>query len=203
MRIKTLDVDAVEVIVRVVLALSAADGAGPYTEGRQTDSAAKHLLSQFRTVDESARILSHTIGAQPVGGELQPVIESVATAHGSGSIPEAVIAWRRIIEATRKDGGAGAAAGRKTIGMNTCDTDAVPGVLVASRQSALSRPGGIRAAADAQRGSEIAVATASEYLYHTADGIGTVETGARTAYDLDTLDLIHGQLFIRRGAGAG
>ncbi len=51
-----------------------------------------------------------------------------------------------------------------------------------------------------KNGGERAAAFAGEDLDHTADGLGAVEAGAWTAYDLDAFDLLDGNLL--KGGGA-
>src|SRR5262249_14084777 len=72
--------------------------------------------------------------------------------------------------------------------------------LGASREASLALPGAVGAATDAQRRCQRALALACEDLDDAADGVRAVQARARTAHDLDPIDLIDWQVLKRRRA---
>src|ERR1700693_679721 len=138
--IEVIDVDAIEVVVRVILTLTAAERAAPYAEARQRHRPAEHLLCYARAVDDVAVELVIAINAQRLGRQREAVVEAIAAAHRTGGVPKAVVTRRGIDKAAGEDWCADTTARRKAIGVQTGNADAVPSVLVGAGQPALSLP---------------------------------------------------------------
>ena len=132
-------------------------------------------------------------GLQQVGVQLQAVVEAVAGAQRRGQVAIAIGITFVAAGVRRLDVDA--------VGVRATDAQAVPATTVTTGNAGAARVGVMGAVAGREeRLDALPLALAGEDLDHPADGLRSVQAGARTADHLDALDQLQRQILQGRAA---
>src|SRR5690606_38973896 len=168
---------------------------------------AQHLLHVLgdvaaarAAVDLVARLRAQRIALQfqrPAQSHAAAQVDrAVAVAVAVGLVDEAAGAERRTGR------GSGAAAGVDAVGALVRQVDAEPAALAAAADAGAGLAQAVAADAQPHARRERAVVAAGEDLDHAADRFRAVQARARTAHDLDAVDLVDRQVLERSQPGA-